>query len=185
MKKLALYSDCQYTRCGLEYIIESHPELSKRIKIIPYPEWGQILPEISILVLCRNINGSRLMQLGEKKFSGCKNVILITHLGKFTGVIRYLQDSMDVSTVLDINVTVETLQTLLLNILDSQGVPESYRYKPLSVREKEVFDALLRGKKTSQIATELQMNYKTVCSHKYTALAKLGSRSLEKLLLGF
>jgi len=195
-KKIMLYSDCQFVRAGLEYIIESHRKLSMMIDIIPIFDSREIfnqeteLPDIVILASALDM-GRMVMQLshyGASALWSQANIILITPQGTSGGLTGYLQEIMNVCAVADMNVAIEALQDLLLSHLSYSLMAGHNRYRslasPLSVREKTVIEGLLQGKDMAQIASELQLHYKTVSTHKLKALAKLGTRSLQRLLLG-
>lgn len=57
------------------------------------------------------------------------------------------------------------------------------RYAELTERERQIFERLLRGKRSKEIASELGLQEVTVKVHKKHVMTKLGTRTLVDLLL--
>ena len=53
----------------------------------------------------------------------------------------------------------------------------------LSVRERQVFDGMVRGRSSRQIAFDLEISKETVASHRRMVGLKLQEKSLPKLVL--
>ncbi|MHA7848276.1 helix-turn-helix domain-containing protein [Serratia sp. D1N4] len=188
--KVMLSSNCQFTLAGLEYVISSDPSLSAKTDVVSWPvnwlndsECVGFGIDILILVLDPTVN-HMVTQLNSSisRWKGV-NMVLLTPFNYPDGVSNYLSQMMNVRAVYSPTVSVIRLQNKLMDILEHRIPDQMKKIMKLSPQERVVIRSLLMGKSTSLIACELKLNYKTISSHKRTALMKFGIRSLHGLMM--
>ncbi|AHG22685.1 hypothetical protein Z042_06705 [Chania multitudinisentens RB-25] len=115
----------------------------------------------------------------------CK-VVLLSEVAYVDVLKNYFSGLQNVWLTLDSSISLEELQKRLLETVPShqEQCEDTGRFSAmLTSREWVVLQNLLAGKTPSQIANDLQLNYKTISHHKRAALTKLGMRSLCPLLV--
>jgi DNA-binding NarL/FixJ family response regulator len=113
-------------------------------------------------------------------------VIIMTQLNSLGKLNNYLLGLNNVCAVLDNRISLQEMRLRLTKILT---LPKSVQpclfqssVTPLTHQELNVLGFLLKGKSTNEVAYKLCIHYKTVSSHKQSALHKLGIHSLHGLL---
>ncbi|MGQ6551056.1 helix-turn-helix transcriptional regulator, partial [Serratia sp. IR-2025] len=88
--------------------------------------------------------------------------------------------------ILNGSTKINELEKHLINLITTdteKNEKTELGYTTLTARQLFILQKLLNGYSLYQIATDLKISYKTVSSHKCTALAKLGIRSLSPLIV--
>ncbi|WMT16655.1 helix-turn-helix transcriptional regulator [Serratia fonticola] len=196
-KKTVLQSACNFTRVGLEALINESGlmaslELVASSDDIEHCELPIIrLPKVDITILVLGQKDYKLVSflylVGEvlpQTYPHSK-VVLMGERTHMEMLRRYFSKLMD-TYILDHTASLETLYQQLQGIAQSDGNKSRSITNPagkLTARELLVLRKLLSGETPNQIASDLQLNFRTVSHHKCSALTKLGIRSLYSLVI--
>ncbi|MFC0226159.1 helix-turn-helix domain-containing protein [Serratia aquatilis] len=193
-----LQHTCGYTREGLKSLLL---ELSEEFPINIVAEDKQLQSNVSQLMLKPGVdffilglqsdgnNASEILSFIIKtvpsSFPDAK-VIIMTQLNSMGGLKDYILGLNNVYAIIDNGSTLKEMRNHLIGVLNFSVDLSPRTFKllvaPLTHRELSVLGFLLKGKSPDEVAHKLCINYKTVSSHKQSALHKLGIRSLNGLL---
>lgn len=113
-------------------------------------------------------------------------IIIMTQLNSMGRLKDYILGLNNVYAIIDNGITLKEMRNHLKSVLNYSVDFPPCNFKslvtPLTHRELSVLGFLLKGKSPDEVAHKLCINYKTVSSHKQSALHKLGIRSLHGLL---
>jgi DNA-binding NarL/FixJ family response regulator len=71
----------------------------------------------------------------------------------------------------------------LARIVNNIVFLEDFRYPALTTKQYGVISLLIEGRTQCEIAKKMNLSIKTVCTHKMTAMKKVGMQSLNKVNL--
>ncbi|KFK94638.1 MULTISPECIES: LuxR C-terminal-related transcriptional regulator [unclassified Serratia (in: enterobacteria)] len=196
-KRVVLQCDCHFIRAGVEGVIKKST-LSKHIEIIANTdeitrcaELMFIMHNIDIVILTlshRNYEPWFLLKFISNllpRVQPGSQVLILNNRLNIESLKNYLRKLKNVHEIMDISLSLDELHKQLLSLsqnMSNSDLQTSQSSSPLSLRELEVLNRLLKGDATIQIAEDLRINYKTVSCHKRSALKKIGIRSLNPLL---
>lgn len=142
-----------------------------------------------------DINGITLLRTIKKEFRDVAVIVFSTHPEDIyaisaikAGASGYLSKSVTTATIKravlkvykgGIHVSKELAQTLTFE-KNSQGTMNLY--KKLSTREVEVLKLISSGKRNNEIASQLDINEKTVSTYKLRLMKKLNVSNLVELI---
>ena len=142
-----------------------------------------------------DINGITVLRTIKKEFRDVAVIVFSTHPEDIyaisaikAGASGYLSKSVTTATIKrailkvykgGIHVSKELAQTLTFEI-NSQGTMNLY--KKLSTREVEVLKLISSGKRNNEIASQLDINEKTVSTYKLRLMKKLNVSNLVELI---
>ncbi|HHQ6580105.1 TPA: helix-turn-helix transcriptional regulator [Serratia fonticola] len=193
-KKLLLICPCNFTKIGMESLVQDS-QLSAHVELVTNTDKvkcsGNILspfPAIDIIVMSLdNINKNILSH-----FEILQNIL--SHNYKSSKVvligscefISLFKSRFNNLLILNGSTKINELEKHLINLITTdteKNEKAELGYTTLTARQLFILQKLLNGYSLYQIATDLKISYKTVSSHKCTALAKLGIRSLSPLIV--
>ena len=142
-----------------------------------------------------DVNGITALRTIKKEFRNVAVIVFSTHLEDIyaisaikAGASGYLSKSVTTATIKravlkvykgGIHVSKELAQTLTFE-KNSQGTMNLY--KKLSTREVEVLKLISSGKRNNEIASQLDINEKTVSTYKLRLMKKLNVSNLVELI---
>lgn len=191
-KKILILCSCNFTKIGIETLIRDS-QLSARVELVANTdsvECGKNLVSNSqsldiVIVILVNVNISLFSHLEMM----CNILLHNYKLSKVVligecAIIDLFKGNFNGLYKISVATEIKNLEKNLINIIISDT---NYTVKSdstaLTVREFLILRKLLNGHTQDQLADDLKISKKTVSSHKCTALAKLGIRSLSPLIL--
>lgn len=196
--RVFLQHTCSYTREGIRsLLVDMDEEFPVNIvaeeKKLPsvFPRF-MFNPRVDFFILGLQSDGNNaseilsfIIKTVPASFPDAK-VIIITHLKSMGSLNDYILGLNNVYATIDNGATLKEMRNHLRNVLNFSVDLPPRTFKslvvPLTHRELCVLGFLLKGKSPYEVAHRLHINYKTVSSHKQSALHKLGIRSLHSLL---
>lgn len=199
MKKEQVFSlqhACSYTREGIKLLLKelSNGSHVKLIDVYEDLQSSRVRPlhdkEVDFFVLGLQGNSENhggmldfIIRWLPMQFPQAK-VVIMAQTHSFGRLKDYLLGLGNVSAVLDNSIALADLRQHLQNII-SNTVNTTVSKKPVSLltrQEISVLGHLLQGTPVLTVADILQINPKTVSTHKRAALNKLGISSLHGLM---
>lgn len=191
-----LQHTCVYTRSGLRLLLDELSQYDLTINIIEAgdlnistsQELQRLAVDVFILELQVNSKNFsdmlRFMIEWLPRYAPQAKIIVVAEKDSMGQLTQYLSGLKSVCAVLDKSSPLEVLRLKLKTTLQlQQPIPIcTFPAVNLSSRELDVLDYLLKGISVPDIAKQQGIHYKTVFSHKQSALRKLGVRSLNALL---
>ncbi|PVZ81042.1 hypothetical protein C9426_32095 [Serratia sp. S1B] len=191
-----LQHTCVYTRSGLRLLLDelNHHDLTINLieagglNISTSQELQHLNVDVFILELqvnSRNFSDMlRFMLEWLPRYAPQAKVIVMAPKNSIGRLTEYLLGLNNVCAVLDNGSPLEVLRLKLKVALQFRKQPPvcAFPAANLSSLELNILDYLLKGISVPDIAKQQGIHYKTVFSHKQSALRKLGVRSLNVLL---
>jgi len=189
-----LHNLCTYTQEGIKHLQpELHCDSGCNITIKPFGvDTHTVLNNNDENIFILGLHGYSNSHVGSLEFIMnwlpiCHHevrVIIIAKTNSIGNLKNYLLGLKNVYAVLDHATALHEFRIHLQNaIMDSPGSsPRKPTISPLTNQELNVLKYLLKGMPVTMVADKLCIHYKTVSSHKRSALNKLGVNSLHRLM---
>ncbi|MBK1877810.1 response regulator [Pelagicoccus mobilis] len=185
--KVMIVDDHPPMRMGLIALINSHPRMSVIAEAADGEEafevYEDVLPDIVLMDLrMPGMGGAEATLAIRKRYPDAKIVVISTydwdediHRALQSGAASYILKDMPIE---DIAETVEAVYKgeATLPTTVAKRLAERERREPITDREREVLEALVKGRSNKEIARDLSISDETVKSHFKTLFAKLQVR---------
>lgn len=183
--------DEEKVRSSLQYLIETagwpvriFDSAESFLRAVPHAVPGCILLDIRM----PGMTGIELQQ--NLKGAGRRTpIILITAHGDIQTAVRAISDgAFDfIEKPVDGEVLINRVKLALerdAEIRKSESARAAFLkcLQELTKREREVYDLVITGKTTRQVATTLDLSQKTVESHRSNIMRKMGTKSITELI---
>lgn len=191
-KKLLLLCPCNFTKIGMESLIQDS-QLSAHVELVAHTDKVKCsesllrcFPAIDVVVMSldnKNILSHFEMLQNILSHSQKSSKVVVIGNCEFISLFKSRFDNL---LILSGSTKINELENYLLNLITSEterNKQAELDYTALTTRQLFILQKLLSGYTLHQIATDLKISYKTVSSHKCSALAKLGIRSLSPLIV--
>ncbi len=185
--KVMIVDDHPPMRMGLIALINSHPHMTVIAEAADGEEafeiYEDILPDIVLMDLrMPGMGGAEATLRIRKRHPGAKIVVISTydwdediHRALESGASSYILKDMPIE---DIAETVEAVykgEATLPSTVTKRLAERAHR-APITERERDVLEALIKGRSNKEIARDLSISDETVKSHFKTLFAKLHVR---------
>ncbi|MBK1876141.1 response regulator [Pelagicoccus mobilis] len=185
--KVMIVDDHPPMRMGLIALINSHPHMTVIAEAADGEEafevYEDVLPDIVLMDLrMPGMGGAEATLRIRKRHPGAKIVVISTydwdediHRALESGASSYILKDMPIE---DIAETVEAVYKgeATLPSTVTKRLAERARRAPITERERDVLEALVKGRSNKEIARDLSISDETVKSHFKTLFAKLHVR---------
>lgn len=201
MNKVLIADHHPITRKGIYSILSDE----EKYEIVGYIGDGNDIlkflsnTEVDILILeidIPNLNSITTIKSIKREFSHIKILILSCHPEEMYalssikyGAAGYISKTASLQRILEAVNQISRGGIYLNQSLSNRLITEgnnahgiAYRYKKLSSREIEVLNLLSNGKRNKEIATDLNINEKTVSTYKMRLLKKLEAQNITELI---
>lgn len=195
MKKVIVFCECGFTREGIEALIKPEFSVISIPSLTDCHDYIMQDREIDLIILSFLIGGegvllrldalTRLCALLKIYQSPCK--VLVNFGYASAPILRFYFNHLEACFgLIDFKWSVSALKETITGVLTGKfflprgGVSDLKMLKP---RERSVLRALIMELPAGEIAYALNLSVKTISSYKRAGLSKLGTSSIQGLLL--
>lgn len=191
MKNIILLCECGFTRTGLEVVLPADAEVFNAPSLAVCESRLRLWQgeKIDLIILSQRSSSVdalvKLLTLLRCRHPQCK--VLFDSATISVPLLRfYLNHVSTYAGVIDFTLSIAALRHFVEQVLNEQIVllaRDITGWDLLNPRERIVLNALMKARKTVDIADALALSTKTVSGYKRSGLGKLGARELQDLVL--
>jgi DNA-binding NarL/FixJ family response regulator len=183
-KKIILFDTCTYTTCGLTLLCECYPEWEiTAITRTSKQLIAQLVQSRTDMVICGigNQSGDISKMLHIPDYPLGRSILLIN---KESSILYNTFMAAGFDAVFSKNLPLTVFTDTLSDVLDEAYHTEKTKKQSLIYlpQERYILSALLKGERQHDIATTLNMTYRTVSRYKQSALKRAGLTKLNEIL---